>query len=69
VELPLIIGNAVGEKLEIKAPQALQVFPAPLSIAPHVWQIRISNLETPKRLLAYFDDTSVMTRLSFNCVI
>ncbi|MBS2001317.1 MAG: hypothetical protein U0103_25680 [Candidatus Obscuribacterales bacterium] len=53
-------GRIVGEKLEMKAPQALHVFPVPFNIAPHDWQIWISNLETPKRLGAYFDDTSII---------
>jgi len=62
--VPLIPDRVVGEKFEMKAPQALHVFPVPFSMAPHDWQIWISNLETPKRLVAYFDDTSVTTKLS-----
>jgi hypothetical protein len=42
----------------MKAPQALHVLPVLFNIAPHDWQIWISNLETPKRQSAYFDDTS-----------
>jgi hypothetical protein len=59
-------GRTVGEKFEIKAPQALHVFPGPFNIAPHDWQIWISNLETPKRLVAYFDDTSSNDEIADN---
>jgi hypothetical protein len=34
----------VGEKLDTIVPQEEQVLFLPLRIAPHVWQIRISNL-------------------------
>jgi len=64
----LMTGRAVGEYLEMKAPQAAQVLFLPFRIEPHDWQISISNFVNSKKIVLSYSKALAAPEQLFGCL-